>query len=307
MDVELRHLRFVVAVEEERSFTRAAARLHVDQPSLSRQIGMLERMLGVRLFERTTRTVRPTAAGVELARSARKILASVDSAIELARRSGPSPDEQVLRLGYLVPLRGQMMTRLVRDVERRVPGLRVVLTQFGYDTPDAGLASGDVDVAIVNLPLSNKDVVALPLLTEQRVVVISSDHPFARLPSVTLAQLDDLDDMLWAIPPRGDSVWRAFWSAADHRGGRLPERRCEPRNPDEYAQLVAAGKAFGLNLPAAAEPFLSYGIAAVPVSDLSAVTICLAWRRSDPPRHEQEIRACVGDAAAWSAVSGEGA
>jgi DNA-binding transcriptional LysR family regulator len=303
MDVELRHLRFVVAVEEERSFTRAAVRLHVDQPSLSRQIGLLERHLGVRLFERTTRSVRPTAAGSELARAARKVLASVDSAIELARRSGQSPDEQVLRLGYLVPLRGQLMTRLVREVERRVPGLRVALAQFGYDTPDAGLASGEVDVAIVNLPLSNQDLVTLPLLTEPRVVVISSDHPIARLSSVTLAQLDDLDEMLWAIPPLGDPVWRAFWSAADHRGGRLPERRCEPRNPDEYAQLVAAGKAFGLNLPAAADPFRSYGVAAVPVRDLAPVTICLAWRRSDPPPNEREIRACVRDAAAWSRES----
>ncbi|MGY1670862.1 LysR family transcriptional regulator [Geodermatophilus sp. SYSU D00710] len=292
-DVELRHLRYVVAVADDLSFTRAAARLHVDQPSLSRQIRAVERALGVDLFTRTTRSVRLTTAGEEFVRSARQALAEVDRGMEAARRAGGADGGTVLRLGYLVPLRDQMMMRLVREVEAAVPALRLGLAQYDYATPDAGLGAGDVDLGIVNLPLSTAGLDSEPLLTEPRVVVVAADHPLAARDAVRLADLEAQQDLLWAVPPAGDPLWRAYWAAGDHRGGRLPERRCEPRNPDEYAHLVATGRAFGLNLRAAAEPFAGYGMASVPVVDLDPVTIHVAWRRHDPPPHLPAIRTVV--------------
>ncbi|HXV92112.1 MAG TPA: LysR family substrate-binding domain-containing protein, partial [Pseudonocardia sp.] len=157
--------------------------------------------------------------------------------------------------------------------------------QYDYATPDAGLGTGEVDLGIVNLPLSTPGLVTETLLVEPRVVVVAADHPLAARQVVHLAELEAERELLWAVPPAGDPLWRAYWAAGDRRGGRLPERRCEPRNPDEYAQLVAAGRAFGLNLPAAAEPFAAYGVAAVPVVDLAPVTISLAWRAARPPAH----------------------
>lgn len=294
MDVELRHLRYVVAVADELSFTRAAARLFVDQPSLSRQIKAVERSLGVALFERTTRSVALTPAGERFVASARRILADTDRAVEQARRSAGDAATSTLRLGYLVPLRDQLMTRLVAGLESGVPGLRVALQQFDYTTPDAGLGAGAVDVGIVTLPLGTEGLASEPLVTEPRVVTVAAQHPLARREAVELADLEAETELLWAVPPVGDEVWRAYWSAGDRRGGRLPERRCEPRDPQEYAHLVATGKAFGLNLPAAAEPFAAYGIAAVPVRDLEPVTIHVAWREDAPPPHLDAIRAVVG-------------
>jgi DNA-binding transcriptional LysR family regulator len=288
VDVELRHLRYVVAVADELSFTRAAATLFVDQPSLSRQIKAVERSLGVTLFERTTRSVTLTPAGERFVASARRILADTDRAIEQARRSAEDA-ATTLRLGYLVPLRDQLMSRLVTRLEDAVPGLRVALQQFDYTTPDAGLGAATVDVGIVTLPIGTEELATEPLVTEPRVVTVAADHRFADRDAVTLADLEAETDLLWAVPPAGDAVWRAYWSAGDRRGGRLPERRCEPRDAQEYAHLVAAGKAFGLNLPAAAEPFAAYGIAAVPVSDLEPVTVHVAWRASAPPPHLDAI------------------
>jgi DNA-binding transcriptional LysR family regulator len=292
MDIELRHLRYVVALAEELSFTRAAERLHLDQPSLSRQVRTLERRLGVELFTRTTRSVALTPAGEELVRSARRALAEVERGTESARRAGGA-EAAVVRLGYLVPLRDQLMTRLVRALEASAEALQVALVQYDYATPDAGLGAGEVDLGIVNLPLSTQGLRTEPLLVEPRVVVVAADDELASRASVTLADLEARTDLLWAVPPSGDPLWRAYWAAGDHRGGRLPERRCEPRNPDEYAQLVAAGKAFGLNLRAAAEPFAAYGVAAVTVTDLAPVTISVAWREDSPPPHLDALRTVV--------------
>ncbi|WP_380166786.1 LysR family transcriptional regulator [Jannaschia sp. R86511] len=293
MDIELRHLRHIVAVADELSFTRAAARLHLDQPSLSRQVRGLERRLGVDLFTRTTRSVALTAAGEELVRTARRVLADVDRGVESARRAGGAGAVRPVRLGYLVPLRDQLMSRLVRGLETGEPRSSVTLVQYDYATPDAGLGAGDVDLGVVNMPLSTRGLASEPLLVEPRVVVVADDDPLAACESVTLADLEARTDLLWAVPPSGDEVWRTWWAAGDARGGRLPERRCEPRNPDEYAQLVAAGKAFGLNLRAAAEPFAAYAVAAVTVSDIAPVTISVAWREADPPAGLERVRAIV--------------
>ncbi len=295
MEIELRHLRYVVAVADDLSFTRAAQRLHLDQPSLSRQVRRVEQFLGVELFRRTTRSVTVTAAGEEFVRSARRVLDDTERAVEAARRSARSGRPTTLRLGYLVPLRDQLMTRLVRAAEARVPGLHLALVQYDYTVPDAGLGAAEVDLAIVNLPLATVGLRTATLLVEPRVAMLPSDHPLARRSTVQLADLESETTLLWAVPPSGDPVWRAYWSAGDRRGGRLPERRCEPRNPDEYAQLVAAGRAFGLNLPAAAEPFTDYGIALVPVTDLDPVAVCLAWRAADPPPHLHELLDVVED------------
>jgi DNA-binding transcriptional LysR family regulator len=295
VDIELRHLRYVVAVADELSFTRAARRLHLDQPSLSRQIRKIEHALGVALFARTTRAVTVTTAGAEFVRSARQVLAETDRAVEAARRAAGGAHPTTVRLGYLVPLRDQLMTRLVRGAEAAVPDLRLTLVQFDYATPDAGLGTGEVDLAIVNLPLSTPGLATEALLVEPRVVVVATDHPFAARRTLRLADLESERDLLWAVPPAGDPLWRAYWAAGDRRGGRLPERRCEPRNPDEYAQLVAAGRAFGLNLRAAAEPFAAYGVAAVPVVDLEPVTISVAWRAAEPPPHLAAVLRVVRD------------
>jgi DNA-binding transcriptional LysR family regulator len=285
VDIELRHLRYVVAVADELSFTRAARRLLLDQPSLSRQVRKVEQSLGVALFERSTRSVVLTAAGADFVRSARRVLTEAERAVESARRVAQAGAPTTLRLGYLVPLRNQLMSRLVRAAEERVPELHIELVQYDYTVPDAGLGAAEVDLGIVNLPLSTTGLATATLLVEPRVVMLPVDHPIATRSGVQLADLEAETTLLWAVPPSGDPVWRSYWAAGDRRGGRLPERRCEPRNPDEYAQLVAAGRAFGLNLPAAAEPFAAYGIASVPVVDLEPVRICLAWRTADSPPH----------------------
>jgi DNA-binding transcriptional LysR family regulator len=280
VDVELRHLTYAVAVADHLSFTRAAARLHLDQPSLSRQIRALERCVGVQLFHRTTRSVTITAAGAEFVLSARRILGEVDRAVECARHAGSRTGQLTVRLGD-VPFGCRLMTTLVRELEASVPGLGLTLVAYTFATPDVGLGAGDVDAGLVLLPLSTPGLQLEPVLREARALLVAADHPWAARDSVTLAELEAEDRLLWAVPPEGEPVWRAHWAAGDRRGGRLPRRARFHWDLDEYAQLVATGRAFGLAMATVMRPLLSYGVAVVPVTDLTEPAVLApAWRKS---------------------------
>ncbi|WP_375426670.1 LysR family transcriptional regulator [uncultured Friedmanniella sp.] len=279
-DVELRQLRYFLAVADELNFTRAAAQLRLDQPALSRQIRRLEHTLGVALFVRTSRRVELTPAGARLQVGARELLAREESVLAEVRSLGVSRPTR-LRLGWLVPFRDQLMARLVRSFEADADAT-VDLVRTDFTDPSGGLAAGLVDAAIVNPPLATSGLSYLPLLRERRVVIIADTHPLARQQTVTLADLDALD-LLWAVPPSDDQVWQDHWAAADMPGRRLPARRWAIAENQDYLQRVAAGQAFGLNLVGAVGDALrDYGIAAVPVSDLGPTTIALAWRTGDP-------------------------
>jgi DNA-binding transcriptional LysR family regulator len=280
MDVELRQLRHFLVVAEELNFTRAATRLHVDQPALSRQIRRLESALGVQLFTRTSRRVELTAAGHHLRDRAPAVLADLDGVLAEVRRAAAGRAAR-LRLGWLIPLRDQLMTRLVRTFQAS-SGAGVDLVRHDFTDPSAGLASRAVDAAVVNPPLSTPGLSYAPLLREPRVLIVADSHPLARRPDVTLAELDRLD-ALWAVPPGDDRVWQDYWATADLPGRSLPPRRIEYRDNQDYLQAVATGQVLGMTITGAVgEALADFGIAAVPVRDLSPATLALAWHTADP-------------------------
>src|SRR5689334_18381712 len=147
MDLEPRLLRYFLAVAEELHFGRAAARLHISQPSLSAQIQKLERNLGTPLFVRTSRHVEITAAGRAFVDEARAVLAAIEQAVERARLAGAGLAGTV-RLGYAPPASFETLPALLATVAHDSPSLTVLPSEhFSADAP-ARLVAGEIDVGL---------------------------------------------------------------------------------------------------------------------------------------------------------------
>ncbi len=145
MDVELRHLRYFVAVAEELSFTRAAERLHMAQPPLSTQMRALERALGVELFDRSRRAIALTAAGELLLGEARRLLVQVDQALAATTRAGTGEVGR-LTVGFVPVGLGRAAARPLRSFRGRHPGVELFLRELPPDDLVAGLHAGALDL-----------------------------------------------------------------------------------------------------------------------------------------------------------------
>src|SRR6516162_7361680 len=166
MDVDTRLLRYFAAVAAEGNLTRAAERLFVSQPALTKQIKQLESQLGVRLFTRSRAGMTLTPAGQALAKSTPAVLAGWDQALAettaAARRAA-----RVLRVGFISSAANEATQQIIAAFARRRPGWRVDLQQAAWADPTAGLASGDVDAALLRLPFPGQDDVRIGAVTDQ--------------------------------------------------------------------------------------------------------------------------------------------
>ena len=278
MDVHLRDLRYFVAVAEELHFTRAAERLHVSQPALSRQIRLLERRLRCDLFVRQARALQLTAAGAVLLTHAGELLGCWDIA-EAAVNDAASQDRRVLVVG--------MQTSVGRDLQRRTlagftdlrPDWRLSLRLYPWDNPTAGLADRSSDVAFVWLPVPDFDLAISVLYREQRWVALPDDHRLAD--QVTVSWSDLLDEPFIALPPGAESL-REFWLAADQRPpNQAPRIVAEAANADETFELIAAGVGVALLSAGNAHIYQRPGVHAVAVHDLPPSQLAVARRRDD--------------------------
>ena len=278
MDVHLRDLRYFVAVAEELHFTRAAERLHVSQPALSRQIRLLERRLRCDLFVRQPRAVRLTAAGAVLLAHAGELLERWDIA-EAAVNETASQDRRILVVG--------MQTSVGRDLQRRTlaafadlrPDWRLSLRLVPWDDPTAGLADRSSDVAFVWLPVPDSDLVIHVLYREERWVALPDDHRL--VDQVAVSWSDLLDEPFIALPPGAESL-REFWLGAEQRPpNRAPRIIAEAANADETFELIAAGVGVALLSAGNAHIYQRPGVRAVAVHDLPPSQLAVARRRDD--------------------------
>ncbi|GAA1655950.1 LysR substrate-binding domain-containing protein [Fodinicola feengrottensis] len=183
MPVDIRLMRYVVAIAEEGSFGRAAARLHIAQPPLSRQVGELERELGVRLFER--RPTRLTAAGEAFVESARKVIADVDRAVARTKAVAGGA-VGVVRVGYVVSAAYEVLPRLQAAARKQAPGIRLDVTETDSAALAQGLRDGRYDLVFSR---SITDFHRLSVTREPLVAVISRTHPLAGRESVSVREL----------------------------------------------------------------------------------------------------------------------
>ena len=187
--MELRQLRYFVAVAEELHFRRAAARLHISQPPLSQQIAALEHELGVRLLERTRRRVELTPAGEAFLRDARATLAELDVAVSTAR-SIDAGQEGVLRVGFVGSALLSIVPTTVQQFRRSRPGAEIELRERSTVEQLRAVSTGLIDVGLVRPPIEADETMHTEVvMREHTVAAIPEGHPLAALRRVPLRRL----------------------------------------------------------------------------------------------------------------------
>lgn len=183
--MELRHLRYFVAVAEELNFSRAAIRLNISQSPLSQQIAALEHELGVRLFDRDRRSVELTKAGKSFLRRARSILLEAQNSVLEARRVDRGFEGQI-GIGFVSAVMLDMMGGHLRDFRKQVPGGDIVLRQGRCDEQCGALINGTIDLAFVDFtmdnvapPVDTRVLHVLPAIRFRLMLCTAPDHPLA--------------------------------------------------------------------------------------------------------------------------------
>jgi DNA-binding transcriptional LysR family regulator len=269
MTVELRHLRAFLAIAAEGTITRAAARLHVTQPALSRTLRQLEAHLGVRLVDRSTHHLQLTAAGHAFRPRAAAAVTAVDEAL------GPAGAVTwPLRLGHAWSALGEHTTPLLRRWKQEHPDTPLQLLRV--DDRTAGLDHGTVDVAVIRgeaeLPAEVNTVV---LLLEPRVAAVAADSPLTRKARLTL---HDLVAKPIAVNTVAGTTPLGLWPPDG-----TPNDTVEVANTDDWIAAIAAGHAVGVTTTATAAAYPNPEVAYIPLIDVPAVTVHLAWKQ--PPSH----------------------
>jgi DNA-binding transcriptional LysR family regulator len=266
VDVDLRKLRYFVAVAEELHFGRAAERLHIAQPVLSRQIRALEDELKVQLFVRTKRATELTKAGRQLLEDGRPLLASAEAtrrrAVQAARGS------RTFTVGFMP---GITLTAAVRALTAKHPDLTVELLRTSWDDQVEVLHDGRADVSIVRLPIDQQGLTVRALFEEARVAMLPADHRLAGKPSIGIS---DLADEHLLQDPDAVPEWRDI--AVELRNGR-PGRVPAFHSVEEKLEHVAAGNGISV-LPLSTSNFYTRpDVVRVPIEDIGPNKVCLAW------------------------------
>jgi DNA-binding transcriptional LysR family regulator len=278
--MELRHLRYFVAVAEELHFTRAAERLGIKQPPLSCQIRQLERELGTSLFHRLTRGVELTETGTLLLDEARRILDQVER-IKAEVQSRARGETGCIHLGFACATCFQpLVPGIIRSHRERYPGVLVSPEQRNTPLLVAGLRSGEIDVAFVRPPIIDGEGLEVePLVEEPMVIVLPESHPRAGDRSMALATLAEETLLLF---PRtvGPGLHDAI-IASCQRAGFSPKLGQEAPQISTTVHMVAAG--FGVSIvPQSIAQIHLAGVAYIRIEDdAPRAPISLAYRRDD--------------------------
>jgi uncharacterized protein (TIGR03083 family) len=291
MDVDLRLLRYFVAVAEELHVTRAAQRLHISQPVLSRQIRQLEAQLRVQLLRRSRRGVELTRAGEVLLAQARTLLASWDLALTATRAAG-ADEANLLRVGFTLPTANRFTPQILDAFTVRRPGWRVSLVQARWSDPYAGLLADSVDAALLHLPIPDTDrLVQHVLFTEPRCAAMAASHPLATQDVVRIEQL--LQEPFVA-GPREAGIWRDYWLCVQERGGVPARIGVEVATPEEWVEAVTLGLGVAVTSQSTSWYYDRPGVAYRPLQGAGPCSVAVVWRRDDPRRAVRDfVNSCI--------------
>jgi DNA-binding transcriptional LysR family regulator len=260
-------LRYFVAVAEELHFVRAATRLHMSQPPLSRAIKRLETEVGAPLFARSTTGVTLTPVGTVLLDEARALL---DHADRVRVRVSAAAGAATLTVGILGDGTDPGVSRLAAVYRRSHPGIDIRIRDTDLTDPTCGVRTGLVDIALTRAPFDETALTVRALRTDPVGVVLRADDPLARRDGLRLAELRD---RRWFQFPQGtDPIWQSYWN-----GGR-PREGPVVRAVQECLQAVLWNGTVGLaplghDLPA--------GLAVVPLIDMAPSQVVAVWNEGD--------------------------
>jgi DNA-binding transcriptional LysR family regulator len=282
--MELRLLRYFVAVAEELNFTRAAHRLHIAQPPLSRQIRQLEELIGVQLFVRDRRRVALTVPGKVLLREARIVLDQVQHAVELTRRSKRG-EPKIIRVGIANGL-GERVHPVLAAHYKRFPAVDVQCQDVFSTFQNEALRSLSIDVGFLRPPVDTAHLQSRPLFKEHFMALLSKTSRLARYKKVRLKQLSHETLLLHKRAVSSgvyDKVLELYRQA-----GVAPKVVHTRTGPWEEAgtMLVASGRGIYIGVGAVlSHPVFGSEVTTVPLSEPGAtIDVHMAWRKDEQSR-----------------------
>jgi len=285
-DLEVRQLRYFVAVAEELHFGRAAARLGMAQPPLSRAIREIERLLGVRLLERTTRNVALTPAGETLLRDARHALDAVSAAGRRARNAGlPAP---ALRLALKADFDAGLLPQIVAAYRLEEAALPVEPLLGGRGEQVPALHDGRADVALLPTPFDGRGLDHEPLMTEPNLVALAATDPLAGRPSLALS----------------DFAGRKLPDGAEASAGpQRPDRPAARLDMTQIFNLIEIGRILFFVPASVARRYTRPDIVYREVTDLPPAGLVVAWpQECRSPAVAAFVRAALAVASAAAPV-----
>jgi DNA-binding transcriptional LysR family regulator len=277
--IELRHLRYFVAVAEELHFGRAAARVGIAQPPLSLQIQRLEAELDVALFERSSRRVRLTPAGKVLLADARHLLADVAAAADSARRAARG-ETGSLTVAFAASVMFLALPRIIRRFRSDFPGVRLELRELPTGSQIPALRTGELDIGFLREPPHDDDLVTETVMKERLLLALSKRHELASRKRLRLADVANEDFVLF---PRDLAPGlHAHVLAVCAEAGVVPRIVQTSRELYTTVSLVEAGLGITI-IPASVRQMGWRGVRYYPISSPAAVTrIDAAWRADNP-------------------------
>ncbi|MEV4097040.1 LysR family transcriptional regulator [Streptosporangium saharense] len=277
-ELETRELECFLMLCEELHFGHAAERLRVSQSRVSQLLRSLERRIGARLFERTSRRVRLTPLGERFAADLRPAYDALRRSVEQAR-IGARGVEGVLRVGFSGFL-NERVTAAIGAFRDRHPACEVETVEHPLADPFGGVRRGEVDAAIVPAPVREPDLVAGPPFSkEPQTLVVSGRHPFAGRESVSAEDLADC--VLVGIAEPAPRYWRDLQVPAVTPGGRPVARGPEVSTLQEAMSVIAVGRGAMLLCAPTARYHGRPDVAFVPVTGLPDSTLTLVWHRDN--------------------------
>lgn len=272
--MELRQLRYFIAIAEEGSFTKAAARLHLSQPPLSQQIKSLEAELGVQLFRRMHDGAILTEAGQCLLREARKILGQVNYAMREVIQTGAGEKGKV-RLGSVGAAFFSVLPLIVEHISERLPEIELELIETGANEQIAALERGEMDLGIVHLPIASIDMAQSTIFSECYSVILPLGHPLAGNETLDLAGLDNERFILFPrerAPALYDNI-----IAVCQQAGLQPHVAHHCRQLSAIVQMVSLGLGITV-VPRSLHRACLGRVAVIDLDDSAPAELGLIWR-----------------------------
>jgi DNA-binding transcriptional LysR family regulator len=268
MDPEVRQLRALLAVVDTGTFTGAADVLGVTQASVSRTVAALERALGARVLQRTTRKTSLTPVGAQVVRHARRVVEEI-----AAIRHAAEQRRGDLRIGYAWSALGRHTTPVQRRWSEAHPGSALLFVQSSSAT--AGLTEGLVDASVLRRPVDDDRVQTALLGTERRYAAVAADDVLAGRRRVGL---EDVGARTVAVDTLTGTTSEQLWPASSGPAGTRLVRGVE-----DWLTVIAAGQAVGISSEATAAQHRRPGVVYRRVRDAPPVPVELAWWRDSPP------------------------
>ncbi len=288
--MELRDLYCFVAVVEEQSFTKAAERLYIAQPPLSRKIQKLEQELGTQLFERGSRPLHTTTAGQFFYQHAIKLLANAEEIKSMTQRVGAA--ERVVRIGFVASLLYGMLPRIIYMYRQQQPQLKIEVIEMSTVDQIQALKEGKIDVGFGRLRISDPAVRRVLLREERLTVAMHTSHSFSQYKQgIFLA--DIVDELQFFYPSTAKPNYSTQIQTLFSEHGLAPKRIREARDIQLALGLVAAGEGICI-VPEGANairlPYVNY----VPLMDVDAISpIFMAMRGLDGSDDIQALFQCI--------------